>query len=541
MIKWINIILLLLPVVLITHQTSGQQPVSNKLAGAVSYKSARNVYVRFESTVDLKAGDTLYIQRDNKMIPALVIENLSSISCVCTLIEGVNLLVSDEIYAFPVSGMTDEIPVYSTEEELVVLPVVSEQSDTISSEVVERNVKQQISGRFSISSYSDFSNADTDDGQRMKYVLALNASNINDSRVSFESYIAFSHENDRWDEIKSNFYNGLKIYNLAINYQMRDDMTLWLGRKINPKVSSLGAIDGVQFEKKINHVALGVVAGSRPDWSDYSFNSSLFQAGIYASHEFANEKITMQNTMAIVDQENNWNTDRRFLYIQHTSRLSKKVYFFGSGEFDLYKKVDNQPQNIFKLSNLYLQLRYRMFRNFSVSMAYSARNNLILYETYKTFIEQLLETEMLQGYVLSANLKPVRNINVGVKAGYRNRPGDLSASKNLYSYVNFARLPVWDLSADLTAIFLKTSYLKGSIFGVRLSRDLIPGKLYASASYRKNNYEYFNQEYSLAQNTIELNLSLQLKWRIYASLNNENTLDKEMSFHRIYLNLTKRF
>ena len=147
----------------------------------------------------------------------------------------------------------------------------------------------------------------------------------------------------------------------------------------------------------------------------------------------------------------------------------------------------------------------------------------------------------MQGFILSANINPVKNINVGVKAGYRNRPGDLKASKNIYSYVNFTRLPVWDLSANATAIFLETSYLKGRVFGVRFSRDLLPGKLYASVGYRNVHYDYFNQEYSLAQDLIELNLNLHMKWKMYASLNYESTFDKELSFHRIYINLTKRF
>ena len=541
MINYLKIILLLLLVPLFGQKAFGQQAEEGKTTGTVTYKSARNIYVRFESTEHLKAGDTLYLQSDSRLVPALVIESLSSISCLCLPVEGINLSVNDQIYALPGKEMTVDIPVSSPVEEVVVLPLATSEGDSVINEVAEKSVQQQISGRISVSSYSDFSNSIADDGQRMRYVVALNVKNINDSRLSFESYISFSHENGEWDEITSNIHNGLKIYNLSAHYQLSDDMNLWFGRKINPKVSSLGAIDGVQMEKKFNTFTLGAIAGSRPDWSDYSYNFNLFQAGIYAGHEFTNDKLSMQNTLAIVDQENDWNTDRRFLYIQHTSRILKKVYLFGSGEFDLYEKVNEQKQNTFRLSNLYFQLRYRMLSNLSVSLAYSARNNLILYETYKSFIEKLLETETLQGFVLSANYRPVKKIDVGVKAGYRNRPGDIRPSKNLYTYVNFARLPIWKLSANVTAIFLETSYLKGKIYGLRFSRDLLPGKLYASAGYRHNTYDYFNREYSLAQDLLELNLNLQMKWKMYASLNYESTFDKQMTFSRIYVNLTKRF
>ncbi|MBE0637458.1 MAG: hypothetical protein IH598_02955 [Bacteroidales bacterium] len=540
MINFLKVIVTILLITFCGFKSFGQQADDGKVYGTITYKSASNVYVRFESTETVKAGDTLYFQRDGVLIPALVVESLSSISCLCAPIEGINLSVGDKISTFPKIESIGKNTIPPEVEEVVLLPFVTPQSDTIESQIPARSVQQEISGRFSISSYSDFSNTIADDGQRMRYVMALNMKNIRESRLSFKSYISFSHRNNVWDEIKSNIHNGLKIYNLSLHYQVCEDKNLWFGRMINPKVSSLGAVDGIQFEKKFNKITVGALAGSRPDWTDYSYNFKLFQAGIYASHELAKDKLTMLNTIAIVDQENDWNTDRRFLYIQHSSRIVKKVYFFGSGEFDLYKKLNDQQQNTFNLSNLYLQLRYRMFSNFSVSLAYSARNNLILYETYKSFIEKLLETETLQGFVLSANLRPVRNIDVGVKAGYRNRPGDMRSSKNLYTYVNFARLPVWGLSANITAIFLETGYLKGKVYGVRLSRDLIRGTLYASAGYRHNKYDYFNQEYSLAQDLLELNLNLQMKWKMFASLNYESTFDKSMKFYRVYVNLTKR-
>lgn len=523
-----------------TQHSFGQTEEKTKVAGTISYVSSQNIYVRFESTENFKEGDTLYIFQDQIAIPALLIQNFSSISCLCVPLEGINLRVSDVVYAVPTPKTQESVPEILPETEAIVAAGAEIQIDSLKSPDAKEELKQEISGRVSISSYSDFSNSIAADGQRMRYVLALDVKNINASKMSFESYISFSHKNGEWDEIKSNIHNGLKIYNLALNYKISEDMDLWLGRKINPKVSSLGAIDGVQFEKKFNAITVGAVAGSRPDWSDYSYNFKLFQAGVYAGHEFANEKINIQNTLAVVDQENNWNTDRRFLYLQHTSRIIKKLYFFGSGEFDLYKKIDGKKQNTFDLTNLFLQLRYRIFSNLSVSFAYSARNNIILYETYRTFIDQLLATETLQGFVLSTNFKPVKNINLGVKAGYRNRPGDISPSKNLYTYFNFTRLPVWDLSANVTAIFLETSYLKGKVYGISFSRDILPGKLYASAGYRNTRYDYFNQEYSLAQNLLELDLNLQLKWKISASLNYESTFDKEMNFNRIYINLTKR-
>jgi hypothetical protein len=506
--------------------------------GKITYLSSQNIYVGFENTDGIQPGDTLYLAKNRQVVPALIVTNLSSISCVCRPIPGIDVQLEDIIQFKPNAApqITPESPAFADTITETEEPVVEPE------EIIEpEEPKEQISGRVSVSSYADLSDAETRDNFKMRYILSLSAANISDSKLSFESYIAFSHRSNEWSEIKNNIYNGLKIYNLSVNYTFSEDTRLWFGRRINPRVSSIGAIDGLQAEHKLNNFTLGAIAGSRPDWTDYSFNFKLFQAGVYASHEYANSNMNMMNTIAIVDQENNWNTDRRFIYLQHTNRLLKKLYIFGSGEIDLYKKVNGIQENTFNLTNLYLRLRYRVMRNLSFSLSYSARNNVILYETYKSFIERLLETETLQGFVASVNVKPVRNINVGLRAGYRDRGGDIRPSKNLYGYVNFARLPVWDLSATATAIFLETSYLRSKVFGLRLSRDLIPGKLFGSLGYRNINYDYLNQDYAIAQNCIEFNLNLKTIWKIYASLNYESTFDKDLSYYRVYVNLTKRF
>jgi hypothetical protein len=152
-----------------------------------------------------------------------------------------------------------------------------------------------------------------------------------------------------------------------------------------------------------------------------------------------------------------------------------------------------------------------------------------------------LETETLQGFSLGANARPFKNISVGVKAGYRDRGGDIRPSKNIYGYVQFNRLPLWGLSASATALFLETSYLKSRVFGLRISRDLVSGKLFTSLGYRNIYYNYLNQDYTIAQNCFEINLNLKIKWQIYASLNYESTFDKDLNYYRVYINLTKRF
>ena len=81
----------------------------------------------------------------------------------------------------------------------------------------------------------------------------MNASNISNSRFSLDTYISFAHKLNDWTPVKDNIFNALKIYDLNLKYEANDKTIIWLGRKVNPKISSLGAIDGVQFEMNFDH------------------------------------------------------------------------------------------------------------------------------------------------------------------------------------------------------------------------------------------------------------------------------------------------
>ncbi len=73
-------------------QTSAQQA-----EGTISYVTSQHVYVKFASTKDLAAGDTLFINRNGTLIPALKITTLSSISCACEPLATLNLAVGDKV------------------------------------------------------------------------------------------------------------------------------------------------------------------------------------------------------------------------------------------------------------------------------------------------------------------------------------------------------------------------------------------------------------------------------------------------------------
>jgi hypothetical protein len=531
---------------LILGLTLTGQTLGDAKEGTISYITAQNIYVKFQSTENVSAGDTLFFLQDSKMFPVMIVKDLSSISCVCSSITTKKLSVADKIVTRP------KITPPAKKAEVIAIPIaqplLTSDTGTVKKEL-HKELEQDVSGRISMSAYSNFSNM-SDFSQRMRYNFSLYALNIGGSKLSGETYIAFTHKLNEWSEVKNNIHNGLKIYSLSLSYAFNKSNSVSAGRKVNPMLSSVGAIDGIQYDAKLKSFRAGIFAGTRPDYMDYSFNADLLQYGAYIGHDHTNiNGGNMQTSMAFIEQKNNGNIDRRFTYLQHSNSLITNLYFFGSVEFDLYNQVRNistvdttyNQDNTPSLSNLYVSLRYRVIKQLSLSISYSNRQNIIYYETYKSIVDQLLAASTMQGYMFQVNYRPGRKLSFGANAGYRFSKKDPIPSKNLYTYMTYSNLPWINASLTLSATLMKTSYINGSIYSIGLSRDIIPGILSAGLGYRYVDYKFVNSETPLIQNMAEMDLTWRIMKKLSFSLNYEGTFEKGRNYDRIYVNLTQRF
>lgn len=538
--KKLLLILFLIP----SLMTLGQE--QNNISGNISYITSSNIYIKFVSTSHLQPGDTLFVSENERPIPALIVNSLSSMSCVARPIIDRKFSVGDSIISTRKKFIEPEAPV--SEQPVQVTAIVSEEPKESEPDILETGTlqetqidrKQRISGKIGLASYTNFSNTSAATSQKMRYTLSLNAENIHGGRFSTETYISFVHRDQEWNLIQDNIFNGLKVYNLAVHYQIPEKAHIWFGRKINPKLSSVGAIDGLQAEVKLGSFSVGAILGSRPDYTDYSINPELGQYGGFVSHEEKTKSGFLQTSAAFVEQKNSGKTDRRFVYLQHSNTLLPKLYVFGSAELDLYKIVQDVTDNSARLTNLYMMLRYRFHPKYTASLSFSSRNNIVYYETYKDIVERLLEAEATQGYSLQITARPFKYTSFGARAGYRNRKQDPKPSKNLYVYASYLKLPFIHASTTISFTMLETSYLNGDIYSIQLNKDLLKGKIYTGVGYRHVSYQFYNASSTLNQHLAELNVN----WRIYKKLSTgiyyEGTFEKVNTFNRIYINLTQR-
>jgi hypothetical protein len=516
------------------------QQMKENLPGQVSYIASQTIYVKFKSTLGITAGDTLFSANQTVFAPVLVVSNLSSASCVCTALSGTNLNVGDLIIARVKSanerleGKPAELPVGNIQQkDTLVSPVASKTGTN------ER--KQKIKGSISAFSYSDFSNVTAKNSLRFRYTLSLDARNIANSRFSTETYISFRHKYGDWAEVQNNVFNALKIYTLAVKYDLNKTTQISFGRRINPRISSIGAMDGLQVEKTIKQFTLGGVIGSRPDYIHYSIDPTLFQYGAFVAYNSKAEKPVSESSLAFMTQTNNSKIDRRFLYFQHSNSLTRNIFFFGTFEVDLFKLENNKPINAINPTGLYLSLRYKMNQKITVSGSYDARKNVMYYETYKTLIDSLMEKELRQGFRLQGNYRITKDIMFGLQGGYRYLKSDPHPSKNIYSYLTYSQIPGLHISTTLSATYLESNYMNGKILGISMTRDLLEGKIQTGLGYRFVDYRLPENLLTIKQNIGEANLSWQFSRKMSFSVNYEGTFEQKARYNRIYFQIRKRF
>lgn len=524
------------------------QSVPQNITGQVSFISSKNTYVRFLTTKGISINDTLFMSSENVMIPALIVNSLSSTSCLCTSVSGEELPVGHIIIARLKPSEKDQSlkTADSLLKDTLKTSAAYESEIRVKTETFSGRQspgtgrKQKVTGSISAASYSDFSNTEGDDIQRYRHTMSLNAANISASKISVRSYISFRHGNNNLREVRDNIFSALKIYSLEAQYDIDSSAHISLGRQINPGLSGIGSFDGLEFEKSIRKFTAGAIAGSRPGYRDYGFDPKLMQYGAYLSFDNY-DKYYSGTSVAFMNQLNSGRTDRRFLYFQHSGSLSGKISLFSSLEADLFKQINDKPVSCFNLTSVYVSMNYRLTNKFNIGGSYDARKNPVYYETAKSLPDTLIENGLRNGYRLNASIRIAKSLMAGLQSSLRFLKTDLHQSRSLSGYLTYS-LPASNyFSMALSGSYIETGFINSTDAGLSLSNSLSAGRIQISTGYRYQNYSLRESPQDIVQHTGRTDFSWQFTKKASLSLNYELTFEENRRFNRLYAQIRKRF
>jgi hypothetical protein len=533
-----NMFLILILTSVISFSKSDEREIKK---GIISFISSQNVYVKFDNTIGIAEGDTLFTVSGNKSNAALIVRFISSTSCAGEKIVDKNLKVNDELIAYIKIEQTEvkgEITVDTKKPQLSEsIPEVKIQSYSSI-----KKINSGISGRISTQSYSNFTNySDRGNNQRWRHSVRLNAQNIENTGLSFSTYSIFAYKADDWKQISSNIGRALKIYDLNLGYKFDESTRLWLGRYLNRRISNISAVDGLQIERDFSSFTIGLVGGSRPDFSDFGYNFRLFEYGVYINKADTLGSGMMDNTLSVFEQTNDFKTDRRFIYLQHSNNLIQKTSFFISSEIDLYKKILDREENSPSVTSVFVSARYTPVRELSFSLSYDARQNVIYYETFKSFIDSVFENETRQGFRFRTNIKPLRNLSLGLNYGYRYRKSDLKPNTNFGGNISYTNIPLLDVSTNVSFSRLNSSYIESNLYGVFIYKTIDQIYLDISIGLRLTEYMLLQNNGKYNEKSIVVDASSSLLNPVYISLGYEGIFEQVRTSGRILIDLSLRF
>lgn len=510
--------------------------------GKVGYTSSQMVYVNFDNTTGISESDTLFVKVKNKNLPALVVKYLSSSSAACEKLTNEEFKSGGLVYASindNQSTTLENVPLNSTAQTNEIKPLVKEIKQEYKS---AKEIEAKINGRYSIQSYSNFNNiSDKGDYQRWRHSFRFGVQNIGGSGLSFSTYSIFAYKADEWKTISSKLGRALKVYDLNLNYRFDESTQLWFGRYLNRKISNISIVDGLQFEKAFSFLTFGLIAGSRPNFTDFGLNTKLFEYGIYLNRIDSLGKAIMENTFSIFQQTNNSKVDRRFAYLQHTNNIITNTNLFASAEVDLYKRELGIGKSDFSLTSLYLSARYAPVREFSLNVSYDARKNVYYYETFKSLSDSVLENETRQGFRIRTVLRPFNNLVIGLQYGYRDSKSDLKPSKNYGGNISYSMIPIIQSSFGLNYNRLISNYVDGNVYSITLNKSLSEIRSDLSISFRKTDYSFALGNTKFDEKAFIFDFTTSLLNPISLSMSYEGAFESTRSYGRILFDITMRF
>ncbi len=508
--------------------------------GTISYKSSKNIYVRFQTTESILVGDTLSLFYNGQWQKALVVKQKSTTSCVTENLIPNNPDIGQAVQ-FITKGKKEDTTNKETEvKQDILIPAVTLDQGTEIPKDSSVTKKQITTGRVTLTTNGSINPDNNNNFQRIRAAFSLNIQNIEQSAFSVQSYLTYRHRYGIDQQSNTNFYNDFKVFTLAVEYAPSNKYKLWLGRKMNSNIANMGAIDGIQTEYNFGKYTAGAFAGTRPDFNNFTFNPKLPQIGAYMVRNDKNSTGLAQTSLAIAEQLNDFKTDRRFLYIQHNNSLVKNINLFFSSEMDLYKKVNGETSNQPQLTSIYASLRYRIRKNLSLSGSYDNRRNIIYYESYQTFIDQLLAQETRQGFRIQANYSPLKRVNINASAFYRYQGNNPTPTKNYVANIGLSNIIRMSTSASISVNLLESYYFKGTIAGVRMSDNFLKGKLNTEINYRNVNYTFFNTESSLTQHIAGINFTINILKKTAFMCSYEGTFEPSKAWHRYFITIIQR-
>lgn len=509
--------------------------VKSYSATEVTYISSEGIYINAGTNASLNKGDTLLIYRGDIKIATVLIDNISSRSSACSIVEQFGSIQIGDLLK-KIDGTLVQL-----NDELDEKNITKESKKAISPKR-EKDINK-IRGYVAFQQYyqKDFTSSSLSSYQpSLKTKFRID--NINGSNLSFQ----MKHRSRMYHRSKSIIIGGDKnewshrIYEFALYSNNKAGSFQWsIGRQSVYQARGVGYIDGLYLSKELNDkVSVGTALGSEPDYLDQKIDFKRNKAALFINYINGDyEKGRLSLSAAVAGSYISGEINREFFSFT-TDYYNSRFSVNQAVEIDMYRSWRKDAiGKTFSLANYYGRINYNVSDRIRLNFAYDNRNR-IRYNDDVLIADSLFDNSSHQGVRFGTTIRLNRDVTFTGNTGIRFRSDEIDNNLFFNTGINIMRFPAQYNSLSFRFAYVNTMFTDAYRPSVSFRFPMFT-KLRFTLTAASNIYKTGSN--STTNSYFDLSTYYTVSRDYFVSGSIRQYLDKELQSSQIFFELGRNF
>ncbi len=512
-----------------------------KIRASVSYISASVVYLDAGRDAGFAVGDTVDIQKNQKIIATILITAVSRKSSSAQILFGEGAITVGDL------GFSKKNIVVQSAPQVVSTPVLKETTNTVVKTVpksipIEKN-ENIITGRASLQYSGMLAEDSRFNLSQPAPLLRLNIRNLYGTGLEFSMYSRSYYDmTNSYQRYGGSSRFKTRMYEFQIQHDLPDDQFGYgIGRMTSRFVGGMGVFDGAHFYARQGDFTAGIMFGANVLDQSISVNSDNTKEALFVSYTSGqNYSRHYDGTVAYIRQQVKGNLDREFIYLQNYAALSSDLSIYESSEMDLNDITNGVKRSAFSLSNTFFSVNYYPVSWLSTNVGYDGTRSVYLFETMKTISDTLFDKNFMQGLRANATVRLPYYISISGGFVYRIKKGDARDAKTFDGSVRMSDVLGTEIGVGVRYSKIIGVYSDGNNITFDIDRTFFYS-LTTSLRYDYYSYRILSQQQDYATHTATASINYRISRMFYSSLSADGVMDKTMNSIRVFAEIGMRF
>jgi len=359
-------------------------------AARVTYLTGSSVYIDAGRDAGLEEGDQLEVVREGVTVATLKVTYLSSRRASCAVVEGSGTLQVGDSVVLPSGQATEEGSGYTPKS------TVAERGGFSYETLPKRRTrKRPIRGRVGVRYLSvkdRTGNGGTFSQPAMD--LRLDGKGIAGGTLDLAADMRTRRTYRTMSDGNTVRAGQTRAYRLAMAWHDQDlRQRLTIGRQFSPSLASVSIFDGVMVDFNRKGWSAGLFSGTQPDPVDFSYSSEIREHGAYFQwHSKSRSSRPWSVTTGAVGSYQQGTVNREFFYVQGLY-TGPRLAAYWTQEVDYNRDWKQEAgESTLSPTSSFLNLRYRVGKNFNIRAGFDNRRHIRLYRDFVTPVTDFDDT-----------------------------------------------------------------------------------------------------------------------------------------------------